>query len=166
MFNRLFNGLSGLAGAGSLSQFPTYYQQDIQRLGGRLDQAEIQVSRIETVASEEGMTLPQYIEKFAGSADSTYQLQGAVLREEVADLDRLRAAVDVLTQAPPIERPWRLLQHIDALTARTALDDFALSLPLTAEGAIYAGIGLILGMIVLAILKRLLRGLFRRRSPA
>ena len=48
-------------------------------------------------------------------------------------------------------------------TARTALDDFALGLPLTTEGLVYAGIGLILGLIMLAGLERLLRGLFRRR---
>jgi len=166
MFRRLFNGLSGIAGAGSLSQFPTYYQQYLQRLGGRVDQAQIQVTRIETAAREEGMTLAQYIEKFTGSADSAYQQQGTVLREEIADLDRLRSAVDALTTAPPLERPWRLLQHIDADTARTAFNDFALGLPLTTEGLVYAGIGMILGMIILAILKRLLRGLFRRRSPA
>ena len=166
MFRRLFNGLSGVAGAGSLSQFPTYYQQYLQRLGGRVDQAQIQVARIEAAAREEGMTLAQYIEKFASSADTTYQQQGTVLREEVADLDRLRNAVDALTQAPPIERPWRLLQHMDADTARTALNDFALGLPLTTEGFVYAGIGLILGMIILAILKRLLSGLFHRRRVA
>ncbi len=166
MFRRLFNGLSGVAGAGSLSQFPTYYQQYLQRLGGRVDQAQIQVTRIEAAAREEGMTLAQYIEKFSSSADSTYQLQGTVLREEVADLDRLRNAVEALTQAPPIERPFRLLQHMDADTARTALNDFALGVPLTTEGFVYAGIGLILGMMFLAILKRLVSGVFRRRRLA
>lgn len=166
MFRRLLNGLAGIAGAGSLSQFPTYYQQYLQRLGGRLDQAQIQVARIETAAREEGMTLTQYIEKFGSSLDSTYQQQGAVLREEVVDLSRLRGAVDALTQAPPIERPLRLLQHIDTETARTALSDFAFGLPLTTEGMVYAGIGLIVGLFILAGMERLLRGLFRGRSPA
>lgn len=163
MFKRLFNGLSGVAGAGALSQFPTYYQQYVQRLGGRLDQAQIQVTRIEAAAREEGMTLAQYTERFTGSADSAFQQQGTVLRAEIADLRRLRDAVDALFQAPLIERPWRLLRHIDADTARTALDDFALGLPLTTEGFIYAGIGLALGLVMLAGTERILRGLFRRR---
>jgi len=166
MFRRILNGLAGVGGAGSLSQFPTYYQQYLQRLGGRLDQAQIQVSRIETAAREEGMTLAQYIEKFTSSADSTYLQQGAVLSEEVADLNRLREAVDALTRASPIEHPLRLLQHIDTETARSAFGDFALGLPLTTEGMVYAGIGLILGLVLLAGVERVLRGLFRRRSAA
>ncbi len=166
MFWRLLNGLAGAVGAGSLSQFPTYYQQYLQRLGGRLDQAQIQVSRIEQAARDEGMTLAAYIDKFTSSADTTYRQQGAVLREEVADLSRLRDAVDALIQAPPIARPLRLLQNIDMDTARTALGDFALSLPLTTEGFVYAGIGLILGLLILAGLERLLSGLFRRQRTA
>ncbi|MHA1599828.1 MAG: DUF2937 family protein, partial [Alphaproteobacteria bacterium] len=108
MFRRLLNGLSGVAGAGSASQFPTYYQQYLQRLGGRLDQAQIQVTRIETAAREEGMTLVQYIDTFTSSVEPAHQQQGTILREEVADLSRLRDAVEALTLAEPVERPLRL----------------------------------------------------------
>jgi hypothetical protein len=162
MFRRLLNGLTGVAGAGSFSQFPTYYQQYLQRLGGRLDQAQIQVTRIEAAAQKEGMTLAQYIDKFTTSADSTHQQQGAVLRAEIADLHQLREAVTALTQAGPLERPLRLMQHIDTETARSALGDFALGLPLTTEGMVYAAIGLVFGLILLATIESVLGGLFRR----
>ena len=152
----------GVAGAGSFSQFPTYYQQYLQRLGGRLDQAQIQVARIEAAAREEALTLAQYIAKFTGSADPTYQQQGAVLRAEIADLSQLRDAVTALSQAGPLERPFRLAQHIDSETARSALGDFALGLPLTTEGMVYAAIGLVLGLILLAAVESVLGALFRR----
>ena len=164
MFRRLLNGLAAVAGATSSSQFPTYYQQYLQRLGGRLDQAQVQVERIEAAALENGLTVAQYIERFTVSADPAHRQQAIVLSDELADLDRLRQAVDALTQAQPIARPWQFLQHIDMETARTTLGDFALGLPLTTEGLVYAGIGLVIGLIFLAGIEGILRGLFRRRG--
>ena len=164
MFRRLLNGLAAVAGATSSSQFPTYYQQYLQRLGGRLDQAQVQVERIETAARENGLTVAQYIERFTVSADPAHRQQALVLSDELADLDRLRQAVDALTQAQPIARPWQFLQHVDVETARTTLSDFALGLPLTTEGLVYAGIGLLVGLLLLAGVEGALRGLFRRRG--
>ena len=166
MFRRLLNGLAAVAGATSSSQFPTYYQQYVQRLGGRLDQAQVQVERIEAAARENGLTVAQYIERFTVSADPAHRQQAIILREELADLDRLRQAVEALAQAHAIERPWRFLQHIDVETARAALGDFGMGLPLTSEGLVYAGIGLILGLLLLAGLERVVGSLFRRRRAA
>jgi hypothetical protein len=166
MFRRLLNGLAAVAGATSSSQFPTYYQQYLQRLGGRLDQAQVQVERIEAAARENGLTVAQYIERFTVSADPAHQQQATILSSEIADLDRLRQAVDALTHAQPIARPWQFLQHIDVETARTTLNDFALPLPLTTEGLVYAGIGLLIGLLLLAGVEGIVRGLFRRRGAA
>jgi len=166
MFRRLLNGFAAVAGATSSSQFPTYYQQYVQRLGGRLDQAQVQVERIEAAARENGLTVAQYIERFSASTDPAHQQQATILSSEIADLDRLRQAVDALTQAQPIARPWQFLQHIDVETARTTLNDFALGLPLTTEGLVYAGIGLVIGLIILAGVEAIIRGLFRRRGTA
>jgi hypothetical protein len=163
MIRRLLNGLAAVAGAGGFSQFPAFYIQYLQRLGGRLDQAQIQVDRIAAAARDQSLSLAQYLDKFAGSADAAYQRQGEVLIAEVADAERLRLAVAALAQAQPIERPLRILQYIDIDATRATLGDFSLGLPLTTEGLVYAAIGLVTGLIGLAVIERLLRGVLRRR---
>ena len=164
MIRRLLNGLAAVAGAGGFSQVPSFYVQYLQRLGGRLDQAQIQVDRIAAAARDQGLSMVQYLNKFTASVDLAYQRQGEVLAAEVADADRLRQAVAALTQAQPIERPLRLAQYFDLDAARATLCDFSLGLPLTTEGMVYAAVGLVAGLVVLSILERLLRGALRRRT--
>ena len=163
MIRRLLNGLAAVAGAGGFSQFPAFYLQYLQRLGGRLDQAQVQVERIAAAARDQGLTVAQYLDKFTASADAAYRRQGEVLAAELADAERLRLAVAALLQAPPIERPLRFVQHLDTGAARATLGDFSLGLPLTTEGLVYAAIGLVAGLIALVVIERLLRGVLRRR---
>ena len=70
-----------------------------------------------------------------------------------------------MLQAPPIERPLRLAQYLDIDAARATLADFSLGLPLTTEGLVYAAIGLAAGLVALAVVERILRGVLRRRRP-
>jgi len=163
MIRRLLNGLAAVAGAGGFSQVPSFYLQYLQRLGGRLDQAQIQVERVAAAARDQSLTMAQYLDKFTGSADAAYRRQGEILVAEVADAERLRLAVAALAQAQPIERPLRLVQHFDVDAARATLGDFSLGLPLTTEGLVYAAIGLMAGLVALAVVERILRGVLRRR---
>ena len=105
MLNRLINGLAAFAGAILLSQFPAFYDQYLQRLGGRLDQARVQVERIDAAARAERMTRNAYIAVFLTSDRSPVHRQGLIMRDQVADLDRLRAAHAALAPAWTFERP-------------------------------------------------------------
>jgi len=163
MFRRLLNGLAAVAGAASASQFPAFYQQYMQRLGGRLDQAQIQVARIEAAARDNSLTVAEYVEKFAASSEPAHQRQGDLLLEQIIDLDRLRQAMDALAAAPTIARPWRFAQYFDGDTARATLGDFAMGLPLTTEGFVYAAIGMVIGLMILAGLETGTRRVFRQR---
>ncbi len=61
---RFVTGFVALAGAAVFAQFPAFYGDYLQRLGGRLDQARVQVERLERAARAEKLDLAGYVEVF------------------------------------------------------------------------------------------------------
>ena len=166
MFSRLFNGLAAVVGALVVSQFPAFYDQYVQRLGGRLDQAHIQVERIETAARAERMTVETYVDLFATSERSPVRRQGLIMEDQVRELNRLRAAQAALAPARTVERPVRFARHMDGALARATLRSFRPAVPLNSEGAIYGAAGLLAGLMIAAGIERALAALWRRWRPA
>ncbi|MFQ5774535.1 MAG: DUF2937 family protein [Kiloniellaceae bacterium] len=166
MFSRLLSAFAALAGAVLLSQFPAFYDQYVQRLGGRLDQARIEVGRIEGAARAERMTVGQYIDAFLTSETSAHRRQGRILGEQVADLERLRSALVALAPARAVQRPGRFARHADAQLARATLDNFRPSVPLRPEGFVYAFAGFVAGLLVARGAERAASAVRRRRRPA
>ncbi len=167
MMRRPITGLVSLAGAAVLAQFPAFYGDYLQRLGGRLDQARVQVERLEAAARAESLTLADYVEVFLAGAQSPVRRQGGIMIEQIADLERLQAAAAALGQAPVLARPWRFAAHLDTELARATLGEFTPSLPLGAEGLLYAAAGLLMGLGLASAARRAGRALRRqRRRPA
>ncbi|MFQ6017117.1 MAG: DUF2937 family protein [Kiloniellaceae bacterium] len=163
MMGRFLDAGVSVTGAGLFSQFPAFYHHYLQRLGGRLDQARLQAERIEEAAGAEGMRVADYIEVFLKSSESAHRRQGGVMLQEMSDLERLRAALDALAGARPLERPLRFAEHMDPELAEATLQSFNPGLPLTPEGFVYAAAGLLTGLLLLAGGRRALSGLGRRR---
>ena len=65
LIGRLPSLLSAFVGAGLLAQFPAFFQQYLQSLGGRLDQAELQEARVLAAAERHGLTVEGYLTRFA-----------------------------------------------------------------------------------------------------
>ena len=63
MLARVLNGAAAVLGAGAFAQFPEFFQQYLQRLGGRVDQARIDLDRILSDAALLGRTLEAYLEE-------------------------------------------------------------------------------------------------------
>ena len=76
VLSKLINGAAAVLGAALFSQFPAFYQQYLQRLGGGLDQARIAVQRIEEVARSLGLTVDNMVERFMMSRDAAYKSLG------------------------------------------------------------------------------------------
>lgn len=166
MTSRLGRAAAAVIGAVLLSQLPAFADQYRQRLGGRLDQAEVQVARLVAAARAEEMSLSAYVERFRGNPDSVVRRQGGVLVAEIADRDRLRAAAAAYDRSAPVARPLVLLARLDANLARAVLDDFVPALPLQAAGLLYAMAGLLAGLGLPTLGRRGLRAVRRSRSPA
>ena len=166
MLNRLIRGLAIFAGAILLSQFPAFYDQYVQRLGGRLDQARVQVERIDAAARAERMTRDAYIAVFVTSDRSPVARQGRIMREQITDLGRLHAAQAALAPARTLTRPVRFARHVDRDLAGATLESFQPGLPLTSEGIVYAAAGALSGLLIAVGAQRALSALRRRWRPA
>ena len=166
MMRRFVTGFVALAGAAVFAQFPAFYGDYLQRLGGRLDQARVQVERLERAARAENMALAGYVEVFLVSARSPVRRQGNVMIEQIADFERLRGAAAALGRAPVLARPWRFAAHLDGGLARATLGDFTPSLPLGLEGLLYAAAGLLAGLGLVGGARRAGPALRRRRRSA
>ena len=161
MIARLVNGVVAVVGAAAGAQFPAFYQQYLQRLGGRLDQARIEAGRIAGAAQAAGLRLADYIERFLANPDPAVRATGLMHQATLADQQALREAQNALAAATGGERPIAFLRHLDSDLAWATLGDFQPALPLTLESAVYA-----LGGLALAVFLAALIGPSLSRRPA
>jgi len=162
VFRRLPQILAAALGGLFTSQFPAFFDQYVQSLGGRLDQARIHAARIAEVARDQGLNVEAYIRRFADNADPVVRSQAEVMASTLADESRLGAAYAVLTQAPAGLRPIVFLRHLDLDIASATADRFTPAAPLGLEGLLYLVIGALLGLAVLAGGRTLARHARRR----
>jgi len=163
MIQRLADGIAAVVGAAALSQFPEFFQQYLQRLGGRLDQAVVQRDRIVGAANEHALSLADYLRRLVENPDAVVRSEGANAAAALADAARLTAAHDALAAASPWERPLAFARSFDPDLARATWERFVPAMPLSPESLVYAGIGLMLGLVLLALGERILFAPFRRR---
>ena len=140
--------LFGIAGALLLSQFPEFFQQYTQRLGGRLDEVTRQVAALEKRAAEAGKDLPTYLARLLENPDADVRREGQVLAALPVREASLREAYEALAGTG---RGWRaksFVQHFDWDVARTTAEAYAPAMPVTAESAVYAGAGFGAGSVL------------------
>ena len=166
MLHQAIKCLAALAGAAIFAQFPAFYSDYVQRLGGRLDQARTQVERLETAAQAENLDLQAFVTVFLQNDKSPVRRLGRVMNDQINELERLEAAAAALRQAPVPVRPWRFARHAERELARATLEDFTPALPLGLEGLAYAAAGLLMGLGLAEGGRRGARALVPKRSTA
>ena len=67
MIGRIITGIGALFGGALSSQFPEFYQQYLQRLGGRRDQAMARAEEIVMDAESHGLGVADYVQRFLDS---------------------------------------------------------------------------------------------------
>ena len=157
MIARLANGILAVAGAGLGAQFPAFYQQYLQRLGGRLDQARIEAERIGGAAEAAGLRVADYVERLIANADPVVRSTGAIHAAALTDARELASSRAALAGATGIERPSAFVGHFDRDIALSTLHDFQPALPLTLEAAAYALAGLLLATLLASAFATALR---------
>ena len=161
---RMMAILGGVSGAVTLSQFPEFSQQYLQRLAGKVDALSAVVADFDASASRSGLTREAALAQMTGTEfnvnhQSDLRLtfaQSAVLRDNLA----------TLRAASPLARMTMPQRLADADTLQATWADFKPAIPTTADGAMTAGLGYVGGWALTGALCRLLAWPFRRRRSA
>jgi len=137
MLLRALSLAAGLTGAAGVSQFPEFSQQYMQRLGGAVD------------------ALAEVVAEFDADA---------------ASLDRhtqLSSDLEMMQGLGPFSRARHAARFTDAELAGRVWENYKPAMPVTFEGAIFAGVGFLGGLALFSGLIWLLSlpfSLFRRTS--
>lgn len=144
-------------GAMIFVQFPQFFAQYVQRLGGHLDEARRVVDEYTKAAAANHLTLNEYIKIHLTSNHNVFITTGKLLQELVERVHHLESSMAALKGASPWNRWWVFLRETDLGIARHTLADYTLGIPTTIEAIIYAVIGLILFTSLYQGVKSLIR---------
>src|SRR6516165_11336010 len=117
---------------------PGFIAQYRQRLGGRLDQAQLDLAPWQHLADQyyqgdiEGL-----IRYHLESSDPKFHAEGAVIRALVANVQQLQSAVDAL-HGSLFHQAAYLTLHADPGLARATLHDWVPTFSLSSEGIVFA----------------------------
>lgn len=166
MLKHLLDKIAFVGGLVPGFQLPKFVADYRQRLGGRLEQAQMDLAPFQAIADRfHGGDLDVMIDKHLRSADPTFQAEGEVIQDMALQVQRLSEAAAAL-DGPLWERLQYLSLHGDPELARATLSVYEPGMVVTPEAVICAllvGFILMLGVHLLA---GILRRLFRRRPGA
>ncbi len=150
----------GLAGAATLSQFPEFSQQYLQRLDGARTELMVIAKGFDLSASAAGYTRDEALAAMGGS-DFQNRLRDQ-MAQNLARFEQLDAAYLALKRSEPLMRLTKLWYFRDTDLVAQTWDEFRPAVPVTADGLISAGIGFAGGWLTLSLLLGLITMPFRR----
>jgi Protein of unknown function (DUF2937) len=141
---------------------PGFVAQYRQRLGGRLDQARLDLAPWQRLAEQyyQG-DIERLIRYHLESSDPKFHAEGAVIRSLVATVQQLQNAVDAL-QGSLFHQAAYLALHADPGLARATWHDWVPTFALSTEGIVFA---LVFAVVVWLAFHALWRLLALLRPP-
>lgn len=117
---------------------PGFIAQYRQRLGGRLDQAQLDLAPWQKIADQfyQG-DLDKLIQYHLSSTDPTFHSEGAVIRGLIDAVHHLQSAVDAL-HGSLFTQAGYLALHADPGLIRATLADWVPTFALSGEGVVFA----------------------------
>ena len=148
---------------------PGFVVQYRQRVGGRLDQVELDVAPFREIAERQhGGSLDALIRHHLESTDSTFHAEGQAIQAMVDAEAGLRATMEAL-QGSVLQQLLYLIPHHDRGIVRATWDSWVPSINLEASSIVVALVlGVLLWLLFLALwhgTARVLEGLSRPRTP-
>lgn len=160
MIGRVLALAGGLAGAGATAQFPEFSQQYLQRLGGAVQALDQVLEDFDASASALGLNRYQALDQMQGTP--FVDKRRVDMEATFARHARLAADLAALRDAGPFMRVYHANRMADRDLLRGTWGDFKPALPLTFEGAVFAGAGFVLGGMAVAVLLGSWRAMRRR----
>jgi len=156
----LIKNIAALGLGITLSQFPEYSQQYVQRLGGAADELTKVVGDFDQTAQQSDQTRAQALASMSG----TEFLEGrrSDMENTISRQERLTASYETLKDADAFTRIANIYRFSDPQIAASALEDYQPAIPITIESFVM----LLGGYVGLYGLMSFFGRLFRRRRPA
>ena len=146
---RALSIIGGLALGFGFAQFPEYAQQYEQRLGGAVDELRIIVDDFDRGAAAFRLSREDALMRYAISPDEFLQDRGLSMRMTLGRYERLRADLEALQTASPIQRAQFLPRYLDSDVGARALENFQPGVPATGEALAWGLAGTVLGYLLL-----------------
>jgi hypothetical protein len=147
----------------SLSQFPEYAQQYVQRLGGAVDELRIITEQFDAEARAGGLDRDTALQRFSQSPDVFLVGRGASMQQTFARYGDLSATLARVQNTGPVERLELLPKFLDSEIGGRTLDNFKPAVPVTTEGFLWGGAGFVIGYALISIVYGFVTLPFRRR---
>ncbi|KIC29325.1 DUF2937 family protein [Leisingera sp. ANG-M6] len=160
MLARFITLASGTFGAAASSQFPEFSQQYLQRLGGAVDELRRVAAGFDADAAALGLTrqeaLVQLAEGGAMGAQRAETMAGVLSR-----FQQLQTDLAALQDLTPLQRVLSAARFSDPEVASAAWASFQPAIPVSADGMMFAGGGVLAGILAAGLLLSVLRLPFR-----
>ena len=153
----VFTIITALLFGSLLSQFPEFYQQYLQRLGGQLDGIRLEITDLDQRAESAQKNRFEYIRRLLENDDPIVQNEGDNLARLLGRQIKLQRTFDDLNSSNPLWRSVRFAHHFNNEIAIPTLDSFRPAIPITVEGAYYFSLGAFLGWFFSWLLGRFFR---------
>ncbi|MDW7740468.1 MAG: DUF2937 family protein [Bacillota bacterium] len=150
----ILDRVSTVIGAVALSQFPQFFGQYMQRLGGHLDEARRALNEYIEAAAALNLTLEEYIHEHLSSGSEIFRSSGEVIQRLVERVNSLEQAYSALQDSTIYNRWLIFLREVDWSIAAGTWENFTPGVPTTAEGLTYALAGLLIGWGIYTALKK------------
>lgn len=161
MMKSILEGLVAVVGAFAMSQLPIFMQQYTQRLGGHVEELASLLQLLQQNAALSNKSLEEYIHKFRTNGDPDFALQGEFMSGIAARWHELNTLLDQLTQSTLWAKPFVFFHGFQGSIFHSTLETFQPGINLTAEGLIYAGLGILLALGIYHLLLEGLKAIAR-----
>jgi len=149
MFKNFLPILMGLTMAGGLSQFPEFSQQYTQRVGGAYFEIRELATDFRDDAASNGKTVEQAIGEYYSAESQFFHDRGARIETVIEREDYLAQHYNALTLGSGFDQLLEFARSRDLQIASDTLGIYKPALPLTLVGGAHAGLGFVMGFLLL-----------------
>lgn len=139
---------AGVAGGVVTSQAPEFAQQYRQRLGGALQELQAVVEDFDADARRSDLSRAEALAAYRASADEFLRDRGVSIGRTISRYESLQRQAVRFAAWPEAAQPALLVGESDPELISGAWGDFRPGLPVTVTGAIWAALGVLIGLAV------------------
>ena len=151
MFERITHAIVGACGAAVATQFPAYFQQYVQRLGGARDEAARAAEAATSGAQVLGLSVEDYAQQLS-ELGAQGEVQAKIMTDLLARAAELDTSYASVVDANAVEQPILLAQIWDPNIGQRAWEAMEFALPLSLNGLVYAAVGLVVALALFSLL--------------